>query len=60
MQAGVDRDLELGADAVGGRDQDRVLEAGGLEIEQPAEPADFSVGAGRAVARTIGLIRSTT
>jgi hypothetical protein len=46
MQAGLDRDLDLGADAVGGRDQHRVLEAGGLEIEQPAEPADFGVGAG--------------
>ena len=45
VQAGFDRDLDLGADAVGGRDQDRVLEAGGLEVEQPAEPADFGVGA---------------
>jgi hypothetical protein len=35
----LDRDLELGADAVGARDQDRILEAGGLEVEQAAEAA---------------------
>ena len=46
MQAGLDRDLDLGADAVGRGDQDRVLEAGGLEVEQPAEAADLGVGAG--------------
>ena len=48
MQAGLDRDLELGADAVGGGDQDRVLEAGGLEVEQAAEAADLGIGARRA------------
>ncbi len=46
MQPGVDRDLELGSDAVGGRHQNRVLEAGGLEVEQPAKAADLGVGAG--------------
>ena len=46
MQAGFDRDLDLGADAIGGRDQNRILEAGGLQIEQSAEPADFGVGTG--------------
>ena len=46
MQAGLDRDLDLGADAVGGGDQDRVLEAGRLEVEQAAEAADLGVGAG--------------
>jgi hypothetical protein len=46
MQARLDRDLDLGADAVGGRNQNRVLEARSLEIEQPAKTADFSVGAG--------------
>ena len=46
MQAGLDRDLDLGADAIGGRDQNRILEARGLEVEQPAEAADFGVGAG--------------
>ena len=45
MQAGLDGDLDLGADAVGGRHQDRILEARGLEVEQSAEPADFGVGA---------------
>ena len=42
---GLDGDLQLGADAVGGRDQHRVVEAGGLEVEQPAEAADLGVGA---------------
>ncbi len=46
MQPGLDRDLDLGADAVGCRHQHRVLEAGGLEVEQPAEAADLGVGAG--------------
>ena len=46
VQAGLDRDLDLGADAVGGSDQHRILEAGGLQVEQPAEAADFGVGAG--------------
>ena len=46
MQAGLDRDLDLGADAIGGGDQNRVLEARRLQIEQPAKPADFGVGAG--------------
>ena len=46
MAAGIDRDLELGADAVIGGDQDRILEAGGLEVEQAAEPADLGIGAG--------------
>ncbi len=41
MQAGLDRDLELGADAIGGRDQHRIGKAGGLEVEQAAEPADL-------------------
>ena len=46
VQAGLDRDLDLGADAVGGGDQDRILEAGRLEVEQAAEAADFGIGAG--------------
>ena len=37
--ARLDRDLELGADAVGAGDQDRVLEARRLEVEQAAEAA---------------------
>ena len=44
--AGVDGDLQLGADAVSGGDQHRIAVAGGLEVEQAAETADFGVGAG--------------
>ena len=46
VHAGFDRDLDLGADAVGGGDQHRILEARALEIEQSAEAADLGVGAG--------------
>ena len=45
MQAGLDRDLDLGADAVGRRHQNRVLETRRLEVEQAAESADFGVRA---------------
>ncbi len=45
MQAGLDRDLDLGADAVGRRHQHRVLETRRLEVEQAAESADFGVRA---------------
>ena len=45
VQAGLDRDLDLGADAVVGGDQHRVLEARALEVEQAAEAADLGVGA---------------
>ena len=44
MQPALDRDLDFGADAVIGRDQDRIAEAGGLEVKQPAEPADLGIG----------------
>jgi hypothetical protein len=40
VQTGLDGELELGADAVGGGDQDRILEAAGLQIEQTAEAAN--------------------
>jgi hypothetical protein len=43
--AGVDGDLDLGADPVGRRHQHRVLEAGALQVEQPAEAANLGVGA---------------
>ncbi len=59
VPAGLDRDLDLGADAVGGGDQHRVDKAGPLEVEQAAKAADLGVRAGRAVARTSGLISST-
>ena len=43
--AGLDRDLELGADPVGGADQDGIVEAGPGQVEQTAEAADLGVGA---------------
>ena len=46
MQASFDRDLDLGADSIGGRDQHGILEAGRLEVEQPTESADLGVGTG--------------
>ena len=46
VAGGFDRDLDLGADAVGRGDQDRVGEASGLEIEQAAKAADFCASAG--------------
>src|SRR5581483_11045096 len=45
VDAGLDGDLDLGADAVGGGDQDGVGKSGALEIEQAAEAADLGVGA---------------
>ena len=48
VDASVDGDLHLGADAIVGRNQDRVLEAGGLQVEEPAEPADLRVRPGPA------------
>ena len=45
MQAGLDRYLDLGADPVGRRDQNRILEASGLQIEQSAETANFGLSA---------------
>jgi len=43
---GVDRHFQLGADAVGGGDQERVLEAGGLRVEEGAETAERGVRPG--------------
>jgi hypothetical protein len=43
--AGGDGDLELGADPVGGCDQDRVLEPRRLQIEQRAKSAEAGRGA---------------
>jgi hypothetical protein len=50
---GLDRDLHLGADAVGGGDQDRVGEPGRLEVEQRAEAAEIGIRAG--AGRRLGL-----
>jgi hypothetical protein len=46
--AGGDRQLELGADAVGSGDEDGIAIAGGLRIEEGAETAE---GRRRAAAR---------
>ena len=46
MLAGLDRQLELGPDAVIGRDQQRVLIARGLQVEEAAESAKLGIGAG--------------
>ena len=46
--AAFDRDLDLGADAVVGGDQDGIAKARRLEVEQAAEAADLGVGAGAA------------
>src|SRR3569623_1111577 len=43
--AGVDGDLEFGADAVVGGYQDWIDETGRLEVEQPPETPDFGIGA---------------
>ena len=46
VPAGLDRDLDLGADPVGRRHQHRIDKSRPLEIEQAAESPDFGVGAG--------------
>jgi len=45
VDAGLDRDLQLGADAVVGGDQHRIPVAAGLEVEETAEAAELGVGA---------------
>jgi hypothetical protein len=45
VHLGVDGDAQLGADAVGGGDQQRVVVAGRLEVEQGAEAAQAAVRA---------------
>jgi hypothetical protein len=42
---GRDRDLELGADAVRRGDENRILESGGLRVEEPAKAAERGVRA---------------
>ena len=58
-RAGLDGELELGADAVGGGDEQRVLEAARLEVEQAAEPADAAQRPVRAVLAASGPIAFT-
>jgi len=45
MHAGLDRDLDLRAHAVGGGNQDRIGKSGPLEVEQAAKAADLGVRA---------------
>ena len=45
VDAGVDGDLEFGADAVICRDEDGIGKARGLQVEQAAEAADLAIGA---------------
>ena len=53
--AALDGDLQLGADAVGRRDEDRVAEAGRLQVEERAEAAEPAEHAGRVGRRRGGL-----
>ena len=46
VAAELDRQLELGADAVIGGDQQRIVIARRLQVEEAAEPAEFGIGAG--------------
>ena len=48
MASGLDGDLQLGADAVGRSDDQRVLESGRLEVEQGSETPQRSLCAGPA------------
>ncbi len=48
VDAALDRDLHLGADAVVGGDENRVDESGRFQIEKAAKSAQFRVGAGPA------------
>ena len=43
MNPGLDGDLDLGSNAIGGGDKDRVLETGRFQVEQAAESADFGI-----------------
>jgi hypothetical protein len=45
VPARLDCDLELGPDAVGGRQDQRVAVAGGLEVEKPGEAAEARIRA---------------
>ena len=56
MTAGLDGDLELGADAVRGGNQDRIVKAGGLEVEKAPKPPSPASRRGGAVALANGLM----
>ena len=47
-RSGVDGDAQLRADAVVGGDEDRIAEAGALQVEKAAEPAEVGIRASSA------------
>jgi hypothetical protein len=59
VSACLDRDLDLGADAVVRRDQDGVDETCRRRSNRPPKPPIAASAPGRAVARTIGAIAAT-
>ena len=46
MAPAFDGDLQLGADAIGGGQEDRILEASGFRVEHGGESAQTRLGAG--------------
>jgi len=58
VQARIDGDLQLGADPVGGGDDQRIGKARRLQVEQGPEPAEAGIRA-RRVDFARGLIAST-
>jgi hypothetical protein len=56
----VDGEAELGADAVGGRDQQRIRVAGGARIEKAPKPPRSAAAPGRAVSRASGAMARTS
>ena len=60
MPPGFDRELELGADAVVGRDQQRIAIAGRLQVEEAAEAAELGIRARPRVERASGPIAFTS
>jgi hypothetical protein len=60
MAVALDRQLELGADAVVRRDQQRIAIARGLRSKKPPKPPSSAAAPGRAVARASGAIAFTS
>ena len=60
VPAGQERQLQLGADAVGARHQQRLACSGSGSAHRPAKPPRSVITSGRSVRRTCGLMRSTS
>ena len=60
MTAANNGDLQLGADAVGSGDQDRIAKPRLLEVEQSSKPPMSSTTPARLVDRASGLMASTS